>query len=1448
MKKYLLLFMLLAGITVQAAIQQSKAAPEIYGSLIYGTGWSSLEDAPYGIYSITAKENSAFTLYQRGEQYKANGGGTYVDGKYYMTGYTTGPEGAIMDITYRVYDVENNWTLLRAVSKEDIESIPTDFTFDPATGRIYGCFYHSDGNFRFGILNRLTGDCDELAELPEQLVALAANSKGEIYAIGISGMLYRVTVNGREVSLREIASTGQTVRYAQSACFDHESDKLYWALCFYDTSKADAIYEVNTATAEVSKVVEYSNGYAFTGIYTLAPHAETDAPAKVKDFSLAYPQGATSGNITFTLPSTSVGGKTITGELTYHILIDDNTALSGKGQAGAKVSVSHEFSGSSLHSFTLTAENAAGRGLTATEFAFVGTDVASAANVNMSQTAEGFAITWDAPSIGDNGGYVDASSLRYKLVRMPEEEQVYEGTATSFTDVRNITEMDIYWYTVTATAGGVEGNAVESNKMKLGEACSAPYFEDFSNFEDYRLYTILDENKDDNTWNHGYGALIYPYSESHDADDWAITPPLRLDPEYVYLLYFKTRITEEGYVERLSVSAGNAPTVEAMTETIVPAFDIDWTRNGEKIGFVKPQRDGYTYIGFHALSTKGQDFLFLDEIGVDPFTSVHAPDTVTQFTVTPGENGALTSTLRFTLPTKTLNGDALSSITKVEIYRNGSPLATLNSDLRPGNVITHTDKAAWNGFNTYAVVVSNDKGDGIEASQKAYVGEDFPTAVRNFKVKEQSDGKLLLTWEAPVTGQNGGYVNSSALTYHITNVGGELGETESVTTTSYTDQIVVPSGEQKLQWYEITAESARGTSPVVQSRSVSVGTPYDMPYAESFHGKTTTCGPWETWSNSEAEWRFASYGTADPQDRDGGEVLFLPDMKEVKGELVSPKVSMKDAVNPTLSFWMWHNTRVHNLLTVKARAADGNEYSLAEFDQSIVEDKDTTAAWTLHRVSLKDCLNKVGDHVQIIFEVNNKSFDAFGLNVLYLDNILLRNYHDHDLEAGVLSGATSISVGETLDLTFTVSNMGANEAEDYTVELYRDEKLVDTQQGTLLQAHESATFQLSDRPNADAAEVSRYKAVVKYDADLVSSNNVSEEKDVNILPGLPFVDTFKGTEQGNQLFLTWDAPYINAANASESVTEDFESYTSFTTKNMGLWTLYDGDGANTAGIIDYSTYNYYEYENAETPMAYMVFNPFKLSGMLATFAPHSGEHVLAAFVSTTKQNDDWLISPELDGAQTISFWVKAPDCQYYETHETLEVLYSTDVLDIPYFKLLETITVASEEWKEYQFELPEGAKYFALRTVSNKQFVLYIDDITYRPLQKSLTLQGYNVYRNDMKLNATPQTQTSFLVNSPIDGDRYEVTAVYAQGESARSNSYIVGGATDISDAIAQPAVGVRGGRGCITITAPEGWKVDIYTADGKLCRTVSGNAHVSLSQGVYIVRTTGSTMKVLVQ
>ncbi len=1449
MKKRLLLLFAVClsalGITTQAT------APIIYGSMIYDNGWGSIENPPYGIYSLPIEKGATLSQVKLGNEYNANGGAVMIDGKYYMVGYETSTEGAVMDITYRVFDTENNWALVRSVPQESIASIPTDLTYDSTTDRIYGCFYDEDGGFKFGYLNRMTGKSTILSDLSEQLVGLAANCNGEMYAIGISGTVYSVAIEGKSVYLDYIGETGLTLRYAQSATFDQTTNKLYWSSCMYDTSKDNHIYEVDLSTGSVTQIVNLG-AIDLTGLYIQKSFAKDEAPAAVKNLTLNYPQGTLRGSIDFTLPTQTAGGATLSGTLTYYILIDEVTTLTGTGTPGQAISHAHNFSSRNNHVFSVSVLNATGRGPIDVKYAYIGRDNPQPENVVMTQTSSGLSVSWTAPSVGINGGYIPTDQLNYKVTRQPEGIEVYGGTATSFTENIDIPELGIYWYDVTAYLGTQKGETATSNKLKLGEACSIPYSEDFTRQDAYALYTILDVNKDAYIWNHGFEALAYEYNSNKDANDWAITPPLRLNSEYVYQLSFNTSVNMEGYTEKLCVAFGSQPTVEAMTTEIVPEFSITWTEKQATSTIIRPQTTDFGYIGFHAVSDADNYFLLLDDIKVEQLASIHAPDSVTNFKVTPGNGGAMRAKLSWTFPSKTLKGETLSKITKVEIYR-GETLISELPGLPVGMDFSHTDTEPTAGFNTYSIIIYNDYGAGLKSERTVFVGEDLPASVTNIQAVDMGNGNVKLTWDAPTVGQNGGYIDVEKLTYRIANIDGKYGlTTDVIGVTTYNDNVGLKNDEQELAWYQITTISEKGESETVNSPTIFVGNPYALPYKESFARMNAERGPWNMTTDGLSRWSTASYGSANPQDNDGGEIMFLPEGQGSKGWMISPKLSIEGAVNPTLTFWVWHNHHSHNTLSVVLRTEAGKDYTLTEIDQTQIEDEEK--GWIKHTIELKNYLNNIGTgYFHIIFVAQNIEVETTSVNTLFLDNILLRSYYDYDLEAGSLTANTSsVTVGEPIEFRVPVTNVGLNSATDYQVGLYRDGELVTSIAGEELAVNDTIEYTFNHTPNADAAEVSKFIAKVNYTVDQKLDNNESSSTEVNVLPGLPFIDTLKGTENdGNSLTLTWEAPFIvhtQADATAESVTEDFESYTAFTITNMGQWTLYDGDKSKTIGIPDANNYDYIQYDNVEAPMAYQIFNPSQ-AGLSGMWSAHSGNQVLASFMSTSRANDDWIISPEVDGAQTITFWVKAPDCVWFENTEVVEVLYSTTTTDIDAFtRIGDPILVATESWIEQSVDLPEGTKYFAIRNSSKTQYILYIDDITYRPTPNKLTPLGYNVYCNGEKINDAllGVETTTYHVASVTDGEIYQVSVVYNQGESILSNAYIVGGAA-IEDIEIQKAT-VIGLQGAVIIRDAQMLPVAIYTTSGEQLYSGEGDATVALTRGFYIVRVGNQVVKVIVR
>lgn len=157
------------------------------------------------------------------------------------------------------------------------------------------------------------------------------------------------------------------------------------------------------------------------------------------------------------------------------------------------------------------------------------------------------------------------------------------------------------------------------------------------------------------------------------------------------------------------------------------------------------------------------------------------------------------------------------------------------------------------------------------------------------------------------------------------------------------------------------------------------------------------------------------------------------------------------------------------------------------------------------------------------------------------------------------------------------------------------------------------------------------------------------------------------------------------------------------------------------------------------------------------------------------ESNDWAVSPELyGGPQLISFYAKSYSSIY---KDNLEVLYSTTDTARTSFKSLGDNTGLPNKWNLYEYELPQGAKYFALRSHGVKNWMCLIDDVTYtgKGTPAKMSIVGYNVYRNGEKINTDVVTDLEFTdteLQTNASTTNYVVTAVYDRGESMPSPVY----------------------------------------------------------------------------
>ena len=298
----------------------------------------------------------------------------------------------------------------------------------------------------------------------------------------------------------------------------------------------------------------------------------------------------------------------------------------------------------------------------------------------------------------------------------------------------------------------------------------------------------------------------------------------------------------------------------------------------------------------------------------------------------------------------------------------------------------------------------------------------------------------------------------------------------------------------------------------------------------------------------------------------------------------------------------------------------------------------------------------------------------------------------------------------------------------------------------------------------------------------------------------------------------------------------------FAIGKAGDYTFYDNDGDETFGLDGGVMF-----ENQGQPMSYIVFDIEGIDeagqSSVAGLA-HSGSKCLASFSSASKANDDWLISPELPGIkQTISFWHRSADVRY--GFDQFEILYSTTGNAPADFIKLGDTYASGLGWAKIEAQLPEGSKYFAIHCISYQTEAWLIDDISYTRGTPNYTVIGYNIYRDGVKINDAVVTENQYVDNLTEDGDySYNVTALYAEGESGLSNAYDAS-TTGIDDMRAD-GISIRTDKGVIIVDGAS--DVAVYGIDGKIHGIGHDNTVIAVEPGFYVVKADGKVATVSVR
>ncbi len=199
--------------------------------------------------------------------------------------------------------------------------------------------------------------------------------------------------------------------------------------------------------------------------------------------------------------------------------------------------------------------------------------------------------------------------------------------------------------------------------------------------------------------------------------------------------------------------------------------------------------------------------------------------------------------VKFMTPAKDVEGDDLESLKGVTVTRYNNETFVWDevevlSDVLPGTEYTVTDNNVLSGnVYEYRVVANGTAGNAYGVSASVYVGVDEPRQPTDVVAKLGEDGRVTVSWTAPTSGINNGYIDAEHLTYIVLrgNCYSDYNASQlaaDLTDTSYVDE--TQFGEEEIVKYFVKAVSGNYAGASGISNTLLVGAPSELPFVENF--------------------------------------------------------------------------------------------------------------------------------------------------------------------------------------------------------------------------------------------------------------------------------------------------------------------------------------------------------------------------------------------------------------------------------------------------------------------------------------------------------------------------------------------------------------------------------------------------------------------------------------
>lgn len=718
----------------------------IYANLTNSDDWStaSIGAVPYGVYTYKVGTDETFKAVS-----------TALDYNYMASAYARDmlfgvrPMSVFGALTGVSYEALDTLAFKMAWRKQYLDNasyglIPSAMAYDVTSDIIYSAQYNDElSGLYWAKFNRVTRSFDIMNKWNNdfQPLTMAVAPDGRMFAIDVNGYYYQIDKANGDASM--IGETGVTpTSYVQQMSYEPSTGTFVWAAV---TNGGSAIYAVDVETGAASLIATLNKNEQCSSVFFKTNSAKAKAPAAVTDLKFAYSgNGATTGNITFTVPAKAYDGTALNGDVEMNVYLDGKAlAEATMVAAGAKQTFAFDVTNDNHYAY-VSLKNDGGLSPTNYLYEFAGYDTPlPVTDVKLNVTNGKAKATWTAPAGGVNKGYIDNDKLYYQVLRMPDSTVVADNLkATTYEETLPST-MERYYYRIIPFNGAdKKGDYAESNRELSGSAFSTPYADDFSDESTLSLWTITDANNDKCTWSYNQYSKMMSITTVDSrietaSDDWLTSPGVNMEKGYTYELTVNLRNVFAKYPERVKLLIGTDPkdlsTFSELDSNT--AFDsngklTDWTAD------YQVEANNVYYIAIYCDSKKDENCsgLFIQKVSIDKLGVNSAPAAVSNLSVTATGEDDMKAELSFDMPAKTLGGDNISAAMSANIYRDNSTTAVANlTNLQSGaNVKWTDDNVTTVGEHTYTVAAVNADGEGKKTSITKFIGIYTPTYTETF--------------------------------------------------------------------------------------------------------------------------------------------------------------------------------------------------------------------------------------------------------------------------------------------------------------------------------------------------------------------------------------------------------------------------------------------------------------------------------------------------------------------------------------------------------------------------------------------------------------------------------------------------------------------------------------------------------------------------------------------